>query len=180
MRLSCASSTSRLANSLRMASIFLRPEARSQVVWFDRDTLLLMSPLGPNMATNTGLPRTVRRWRRGTDPLAAPVIFETKEDYLGAGAAVDRDTPEERVWFVEKPGLIETNYWMGDRTGARVKIDVPSDANIWVHGDWLVVKLRAAWTFADETFKADSVIGIPFAVNRRPRLPPPRLERSIT
>jgi prolyl oligopeptidase len=145
-----------------VADGFNLPEARSHVVWFDRDTLLLMSPLGPNMATNTGLPRTVRLWRRGTDPLGAPVIFETKEDYLGAGAQVDRDVLEERVWFIEKPGLIETNYWMGDRTGARIKIDVPSDANIWVHGGWLVVKLRTAWTPATETFGPDSVIGIPF------------------
>jgi prolyl oligopeptidase len=145
-----------------VADGFNLPEARSQVVWFDRDTLLLMSPLGLNMATNTGLPRTVRLWRRGTDPLVAPVIFETKEDHLGVGAQVDRDALEERVWFVEKPGLIDTIYWMGDRTGARIKIDVPSDANIWVHGDWLVVKLRTAWTPASETFWPDSVIGIPF------------------
>ena len=145
-----------------VADGFNLPEARSHVVWFDRDTLLLMSPLGPNMATNTGLPRTVRLWRRGTDPLAAPVIFATKEDHLGVGAQVDRDAPEERVWFVEKPGLIDTIYWMGDRTGARIKIDVPSDANIWVHDDWLVVKPRTAWTTAGETFEPDSVIGTPF------------------
>ena len=93
----------------------------------------------------------------------APVIFETKQDYLGVGAQVDRDAPEERVWFVEKPGLIDTHYWMGDRTGAKIKINVPSDANIWVHGDWLVVKLRTAWTTASETFEPDSVIAIPFA-----------------
>src|SRR4029077_3288523 len=107
------------------ANGFNLPEVRSQVVGFDRDTLLLMSPLGPNMATDTGLPRTVRLWRRGTDPLVAPVIFETKEDYLGVGAQVDRDVPEERVWFVEKPGLIDTHYWIGDRTRAKIKIDVP-------------------------------------------------------
>jgi prolyl oligopeptidase len=147
-----------------VADGFNLPEARSQVVWFDRDTLLLMSPLGPNMATNTGLPRTVRLWPRGTDPLAAPVIFETKEDYLGTWAHVDRDAPEERrVWFIEKPGLIDTNYWVGDRTGARIEIDVPPDANIWVRGDWLAAKLRKAWTVAGETFEPDSVIGIPFA-----------------
>src|ERR1700730_1023470 len=71
-----------------VADGFNLPEARNQVVWFDRDTLLLMSPLGPNMATSTGLPRTVRVWQRGSDPIAAPVIFETKEDYLGIWAQV--------------------------------------------------------------------------------------------
>jgi prolyl oligopeptidase len=52
----------------------------------------------------------------------------------------------------------------GLSTGARIKIDVPPDANIWVHGDWLAAKLRTSWTIAGETFKPDSVIGIPFAI----------------
>jgi prolyl oligopeptidase len=146
-----------------VADGFNLPEARNSVVWLDRDTLFLVSPLGSNMATSTGLPRTVRLWRRGTDPLAAPVIFETKEDYLGTWAQVDRSVPEHRIWFIEKPGLIDINYWIGDRSGAKIRIDVPRDANIWVHGDWLAVKLRTAWTIAGETFKPDSVIGISFA-----------------
>src|SRR6516164_1050506 len=98
-----------------VADGFNLPEARSEVVWLDRDTLLLVSPLGPDMATDTGfLPRTVRLWRRGTGPLAAPVIFETKKDYFCASAWVDRAAPEELVWFIEKPGLIDAHYWIGD------------------------------------------------------------------
>ena len=146
-----------------VADGFNLPEARNQVAWFDRDTLLLMSPLGSNMATETGLPRTVRLWRRGTDPLLAPVIFETRQDCLGTWVQVDRDAPEERIWFVEKPGLIDITYWIGDRTGARIRIDVPPDANIWEHRDWLVVKLRTAWTVGGETFKPDSVVAMSFA-----------------
>jgi prolyl oligopeptidase len=143
-----------------VADGFNLPEARSQVAWLDRDTLLLMSPLGPDMATSTGLARTVRLWQRGRDPIAAPVIFETKEDYLGIWAQPDRDAPGERIWFLEKPGLIDTNYWIGDRAGAKVKIAVPADANIWTHDDWLAVKLRTAWSIGGQTFEADSGIGI--------------------
>jgi prolyl oligopeptidase len=130
---------------------FNLPESKSSTVWLDRDTLLLASPLGSGMATRSGYARTIRLWRRGTDPLSAPVIFETKE-------------VQRNVLFFEKPGLIESNIWIGDRTGPRTKLDVPSDASIWVHGDdWLVAKLRTAWTIAGEPFKPDSVIGIPFA-----------------
>src|SRR5258707_12847796 len=102
-----------------------------------------MSPLGSNMTTNTGLPRRVRLWRRGTDPLAAPVIFETRDDYLGTRAQVERDAPEERLWFFEKPRLIDIAFWIGDRTGGQVKSGVPGEANRWVAGDWLLVKVRA-------------------------------------
>ena len=111
-----------------VADGFNLPEARSHVDWLDRDTLLLMLALGPNMATRTGLPRTVRLWRRGTDPAQAPVLFETKEDYSAIWAYVDRDAPEQRIWFFEKPGLIDVNSWIGDRTGPKIKIELPADA----------------------------------------------------
>ena len=146
-----------------VADGFNLPEARSQVVWLDRDTLLLMSPLGLNMATNTGFPRTGRLWRRGTDPLAAPVIFETREDYSGTWAEIHREAPEERIWFIEKPGLIETVTWVGDRTGAKNKIDLPPDAVVDEFRGWLAVKLRSAWTIGGEFFEPDCVLGISFA-----------------
>ena len=59
------------------------PESRSDIVWLDRDTLLLSSSLGAGMATRSGLARTIRLWRRGTDPLAAPVIFEARGRFSG-------------------------------------------------------------------------------------------------
>ena len=114
------------------------------------------------MATRTGLPRTVRLWRRGTDPAQAPVLFETKEDYSAIWANVDRDAPEERIWFFEKPGLIDVNSWIGDRTGPKIKIELPADAAPDEFRGWLAVKLRAAWTTGGETFEPDSVIGISF------------------
>jgi prolyl oligopeptidase len=139
---------------------FHLPEARSHVAWLDRDTLLLMSPLGPDMATRTGLSRTIRLWKRGTDPLEAPILFETQEQYNGVWAALDEGAAGERVWFFEKPGLIDTNVWMGDRTGPKMRIDLPPDAQVLVHHDRLVVKPRAALRFGEESFAPDSLVGI--------------------
>jgi prolyl oligopeptidase len=141
---------------------FNLPEARSQIAWLDRDTLLLVSPLGPDMATSSGFARTVRLWRRGTDPLAAPVIFESKKNYFGVWAFVDRTASKERVCVMEKPGFIDTNFWLGDRSGLEIRLDVPPDASLNVQGNWLTLKLRTAWSVGGESFEADSVLGIPF------------------
>jgi len=138
---------------------FNLPEAKNAVAWLDRDTLLLSSPLGDGMATRTGYPRTVRLWRRGTDPLAAPVIFDTPFDAMGAWASVDRDAPEERVVFMEKPSMLDTIWHFGGRTGPKTRIDVPTDAGLGWHRDWLTVKTRTAWTVGGETFAPDAVIG---------------------
>src|SRR5262252_7246801 len=106
---------------------FSLPESKSSAVWLDRDTLLLSSPLGASMATRSGYARTVRRWRRGSDPLSAPVVFETSVDRTGVAAIVDREVPEERVWFVEYLGIVDANVWIGDRDGPKTRIDIPTD-----------------------------------------------------
>src|SRR5262249_43225375 len=58
---------------------FNLPEAKNDISWVDRDTLLLSSSLGTGMSTHSGIARTIRLWRRGSDPLSAPVVFETAE-----------------------------------------------------------------------------------------------------
>jgi prolyl oligopeptidase len=139
---------------------FHLPEAKSSADWLDRDTLLLSSPLGPGMATRTGYARTVRLWRRGTDPLAAPVIFATQEEYAGAWAYFDREAADERIWFIEKPGYLDAYIWMGDRPGPKARLDVPSDAIVQAHRDWLAVKPRTPWTIGGTTYASDTVLAI--------------------
>ena len=141
---------------------FYLPESRSSIVWLDRDTLLLSSSLGAGMATRSGLARTIRLWRRGTDPLAAPVIFEAREDSAVVVAEVDRDASQERVWFIEHTGNLHATHWLGDRSGPKLRMDVPSDA--WATEDrgWLAVKTRTTWTVGGETFAPDTVVGISF------------------
>jgi prolyl oligopeptidase len=142
---------------------FNLPEGKSHTVWLDRDTVLLTSPLGTGMATRSGLPRTVRLWRRGGDPFAAPIVFETTEQSAGVWAGVDRDVSPERVWFVEKPGMINANLWVGDRNGPKLRIDVPADCTAQVARDWLAVKPRTAWTVGGETYATDTVVVTSFS-----------------
>jgi len=144
-----------------VADGFNLPEGRNSAVWLDRDTLLISSSLGAGMSTPTGDPRTVRLWRRGTDPLAAPVIFETK-DGIGVWASVDRTVAHERVLFIEKSSFLDSNFWIGDRAGPKTHLDVPTDAWVQVDRDFIVVKPRTPWTIGGETYVPDTVVGMSF------------------
>jgi prolyl oligopeptidase len=139
---------------------FNLPEAKGGCAWLDRDTLLLSSGLGEGMATRTGHPRTVRVWRRGTDPLSAPVIFEIQPGSISTFAELDREAESERVVFVEAIKSHEGCVWIGDRTGAKTRIDVPLHA--WTHWSrgWLVTSPRESWSVGGETYAPDTVLGI--------------------
>src|SRR6266851_8436 len=141
---------------------FALPEAKGGAAWLDRDNLLLSSALGEGMATHSGYARTVRLWQRGTDPLAAPVIFKTDADHMAVWADRDREATEERIEFVERIGFFDAVVWIGDRSGPRTRIDVPTDASVEWHRGWLAVKRRAPWTLGGETHPPDTVLGISF------------------
>jgi prolyl oligopeptidase len=142
---------------------FTLPEAKGGAAWLDRDTLLLSSALGEGMATDSGYARTVRLWRRGTDPLTAPIIFETGADHMAVWADLDRDAEDERVWFVERLGFFDAVVSIGDRTGPKTRIDLPTDVWVRWHRGWLAVKRRTCWTVGGETHPPDTVLGISFA-----------------
>ena len=141
---------------------FKLPEAKGGAAWLDRDTLLLSSALAEHMVTSSGYARTVRLWRRGADPLTAPVIFETSADRMAVWADVDRETGEELLVFVDRIGFFDAIVWIGDRSGPKIRIDLPTDASVAWHRGWLAVKRRTAWTIGDDAHPPDTVLGISF------------------
>jgi prolyl oligopeptidase len=146
-----------------VADGFRLPEAKGGVAWLDRDNLLLSSAWGDGMATHSGYARTVRLWRRGTEPLAARVIFATEADKMAVSADLDREVAEERIEFVERIGFFDAIVRFGDRNGAKNRLDLPTDAWFSWHRGWLAARRRTAWTIGGETYPPDTVLGISFA-----------------
>jgi prolyl oligopeptidase len=146
-----------------VADGFSLPEAKGGADWLDRDTLILNSAWGEGMATGAGYARTVRRWRRATDPAAAPVVFATSADNIAVSAYRDREAGDERLVFVERPGFFDTIVWLGDRDGARARLDLPTDAWFHWHRGWLALRRRTSWAIGGETHPPDTVLGISLA-----------------
>jgi prolyl oligopeptidase len=143
-----------------VADGFALPEAKSGADWIDDDTVLLSSAHGEDMATASGYARTVRLWRRGTPVDQAPVIFEVPHDHMAAGCYVDETAAELRIWFVDIIDFFNVESWLGDSSGAKIKLDLPTDIKFQVHGDWMAVKLRSPWTVGARDHPADTLLGM--------------------
>ena len=142
---------------------FVLPEAKGGIDWLDPDTLLLSSAFGEGMATTSGYARAVRLWHRGQDPSTAAVLFETEATAMSASGDVDRTATPPRVWYATRPGFFDAIVWLGDRTGAKQRIDLPTDAVWEVHDDVLLVKPRTPWSVAGRTFEPDQLLALSFA-----------------
>jgi prolyl oligopeptidase len=90
----------------------------------------------------------------------APVIFEAPPDRMGVYCNVDDTGPIPRVWFIDRIDFFNLHAWLGNETGAQVKLDLPTSIWLEAHQDWFVVKLRTAWTVGGRTYAPDMVLGM--------------------
>ena len=140
---------------------FVLPEAKGGTEWLDADTLLLSSSYGgERMMTTSGYARTVRLWQRGANVDQAPVLFEVSAESMAAFAFVDRTGPAPRMGFGDRIGFFDMSVWFGDATGAKTKLELPTDIWIEFHQDWLVVKRRSVWTVGGKTYPPDTMLGM--------------------
>lgn len=136
-----------------VADGFHLPEQKGGADWLDADTLLLSTALGGETAS--GYARTVRLWRRGEAWDSRPPLFET--DPANMSAWGDYDRTGDRLLFADKPGFFDTNVWIGDRTGPKQKIDLPTDAAYLWEKRWLAVRPRNPWTVDGRTLVPDTL-----------------------
>ncbi|CAN5882816.1 prolyl oligopeptidase family serine peptidase [soil metagenome] len=139
---------------------FVLPQAKGQVSWLDRDSLLLSSAWGGDVTTS-GYARTVRLWRRGGDPAQMPVLFEVPRESLSAGAAVDRSEAVPTIWFHDSVGFFDSKVWRADAAGDhRILLDLPTDVQVDAQRGWIALKPRTAWTVGGRTFAGDTLLGM--------------------
>ena len=133
---------------------FSLAESKGGASYLDIDTLLLSTAsLG---ATRSGYSSTVRLWRRGEAP--GEPIFQT--DLANMSAWSDIDRRDNRLMFGEALDFYNFNFYLGDRTGPKLKFDLPTDAaHDFSHG-WLVVRPRSPWTVCSITYPPDTLLGI--------------------
>mgnify|MGYP001600217230 CR=1 FL=1 len=62
---------------------FALAEAKQDTAWVDRDTLLVGTDFGPGSMTDSGYPRALRLWKRGTPLSGAPTVFSGSTTDVG-------------------------------------------------------------------------------------------------
>jgi prolyl oligopeptidase len=141
---------------------FALPESRHAVDWIDEDTVLVGTDLGPGSMTESGYPRTVREWRRGTPVADAPVVYESEPDAIGPVGWVDRTPGFERQFVTNRLDFYTTEVFRRSTSAGLERLEIPADAEMDVHREWLVLRLRTPWTVDGMTYSAGALIATHF------------------
>ena len=148
---------------------FNLPEAKSSMTWRDRDSVFVGTDFGPGSMTDSGYPRLVKRWRRGTPLASAPTLYEGQRTDVGAdGFAEIRPNEAPRYLIRSLPSFFEeTNFLIDERKGL-LKVPFPNDASFL--GTFLgnfVAKLRSEWKIGRKLWPAGSVVSLPITAAGR-------------
>ena len=136
---------------------FSLPEAKSVVAWADDDRLLVATDFGAGSLTESGYPRIIKEWQRGTPLADAEVVFEAGVEDVGVGVSVDLGN-EYRHQVVTRA----TDFWNSDRflrrDGQLIRIDAPSSANVALFRDRIYIRLTEDWSAGDASHPAGTLL----------------------
>lgn len=136
---------------------FYLPEAKSDTAWRDRDTLYVGTDFGAGSLTDSGYPRIVKEWKRGTPLAAAKTVFEGKKEDVSVGAGVSHDhgiTYE----FIRRTPTFFTSETFIRRGDDFVRIEKPEDASVGTFIDQIIIRLRSEWTVGGKTHPAGALL----------------------
>ncbi|RDH77210.1 S9 family peptidase [Mycolicibacterium moriokaense] len=136
---------------------FAVPEAKTQISWEDENTVLIGTDWGDESLTESGYPRQVRRWRRGTPLEDAETLFSGAHTDVLVAASRDRTPGFERTLLSRAVDFFnDVVYELRD--GEFILVDAPTDATVSTHRDWLLIELRTDWYTADNQYPAGSLL----------------------
>ena len=131
---------------------FHLPEAKTRATWLDADTLLVGSDTGPGSLTDSGYPRQIRRWRRGTPLQDAPVVFEGEAGDVSVSAWVDATPGYQRAGFSRALDFYRSRDFLWSTVagnGELRPLPKPEDADLSLHEGWALLSLRSDLSTAD-------------------------------
>lgn len=140
-----------------VAGGFELPEAKSRIAWRDRDSVYVGTDFGAGSLTDSGYPRLVKLWRRGTPLSAATTVFEGEATDVSATGWVLRERDHRTEFVTRTLTFFQSRHYVNDN-GTLLELDLPHDARVGAFQDQLLVRLRSDWTAGGNLFRAGSLL----------------------
>ena len=141
---------------------FRLPEAKSDVGWIDADRIYVATDFGPGSLTSSGYPRVVKEWRRGTPLSEATVVYEGKPEDVSVRRGPRSDRRVRTRLRGARHRQLPQPAVPALRTAGWCRLEVPDDAMVGVHREWLLIDTRSPWTAGGVSYPAGVLLAIRF------------------
>lgn len=140
---------------------FALPESKMNVAWRDKNTLFIGTDFGAGSMTDSGYPRIVKEWTRGTPISTAKTIFEGQKEDISVSAArvTHRGITHE---IVNRAVTFYTSEVFLMKGSKLLKLDIPEQTGYEFFGTQFIVTPNEVWTTGGKTYPQGSVLAIDF------------------
>ncbi|MET3521982.1 prolyl oligopeptidase family serine peptidase [Mesorhizobium abyssinicae] len=131
---------------------FRAPASKSGFSWLDEDTVIVSAAFEEDDKTQSGYPRVVKLWKRGTRLEDASLIFESEKQDLAAGGGVEIDGDRRHLFLARTIDFFSSHSFLRLASGENRRIPLPDDVtDTAIFQGQLVFGVRSPWTAPDGT-----------------------------
>jgi prolyl oligopeptidase len=135
-------------------------EAKTRVDWLDRNTLLIGTDFDEGSMTDSGYPRMVKKWKRGTPISEAELIFEGERSDVSVGAYVLHTTDRNYILIYRGITFYESEYHALEN-GKLIQLDIPAEVDVsGILNNQLLVQPKKEWSVAGQTISAGALVAL--------------------
>ncbi|QSX38922.1 prolyl oligopeptidase family serine peptidase [Shewanella sedimentimangrovi] len=134
------------------------PEAKSDLTWLDENKVFIGTDFGPGSMTDSGYPKQVKLWQRGTPLKDAKLVFSGEQASVAVGAQVLYDGIKPLALISEFPTFFTSRHQVY-QDGKLAALNVPEDATIagYYQGK-LFLELKSELKQGKEAFPQGAVV----------------------
>ncbi len=139
-------------------------ESKGSTTYLDENTLIVATDFGEGTMTDSGYPKQVKLWKRGTPLKDAQLIFEGESDdaFMSYGF-IERDGNQEYT-MIRRSLTTFSGQYMVYKNNSLTTLDIPEDARLYgILSDQIVIQLKSDWEVNDESFKTGTLISLDFS-----------------
>jgi prolyl oligopeptidase len=142
---------------------FSLPEAKTQIVWADADTVIVSSDWGEGSLTESGYPFIAKLWRRGVPiGVAGELIRGEPYDVGFMLGALDDERGKRSAIGVRMETFFVASHFRLDSIEPR-EMTLPMKATLrGLHRGQLVFTIEEDWEESGQIFKAGALLAMPF------------------
>ena len=145
--------------------------AKTQIAYRGRDECLVGTDFGGDGSalTDSGYPRVVKSWKRGTPLDDAVTVFEGEKQDIAASQYCYKDRGLLHEFRVRSLTFYTSKHWYrSPKAGVLAhedatpfaEVPIPADATIGTFGACALVTLRSDWTAGGETYAQGSLLSV--------------------
>ena len=139
-------------------------ESKGSSSYIDENTLFVSTDFGEGTMTDSGYPKQVKLWKRGTPLKDAQLIFEGESDdaFMSSGFVL-RDGTREHTLIRRSLTTFSGKYFVF-LNNELIKLELPEDAEIYgILNDQLIVQLKSDWEVNTESYKSGVLLSLDFS-----------------